>query len=74
MELLEKIKQSTQLSPNQKVLLLANFDKIPDEEKKKLAYLLDEENKIDEERIQDIKTAGKKTVKSLNNFLEKHDG
>lgn len=74
MELLEKIKHSTQLSPNQKVLLLANFDKIPDEQKKKLEHLLEQEKEINEERIQDIKTAGKKTVKSLNDFLEKHDG
>lgn len=74
MDLKQKIKQSSQLLSGQKIDLLAHFDHIPKEKKEKLEYLLDGEQKIRDQYLIDIKTAGKKTVKSFDAFLEKQDG
>ena len=74
MDLKQKIKKSMHLSNNQKVFLLGNFEKIPNEQKKKLEHLLDNEIHLKEQEIVDIQTTGKRTLKAFNTFLEKHDG
>lgn len=73
MTLKQKIKKSGQLSKNQKVFLLWNLEKIPETQKEKLEYLLDREAHIREEQVVRVQTAGKRTLKAFNTFLEEHD-